>query len=146
LDFTWKTFTQDERTYLHLSADNIKLRQHLRPNKVSFWNTLIPMLAKSLPKPGGSENIPEGSEDREGSIGVKMDGHGGVEISPKTQLTTNSGPNVWIFIALSVGLATIVLILSICLLATSVQLKRYRRNSDLAVTFDPRSEILPRRV
>ena len=147
LNVDWQPFTLQNRTYLHLAAANTKLRQHLRPNKVSFWNNLIPMLL-SGPTGSGSDTSLTSKVLNSNKNGVSGSGteqssvHGGA-FGSSSDSSADSGPSIWIFIALNVGLATVVLVLSICLLATTVQLKRYKR---MCTNYDARSNILPRRV
>ena len=130
LGFDWTPFSGNNRTYLHLSANNNRLKNHLRPKKVSFWNKLIPTLLAGSSMLDSEENKKESSA--------------------KSTITNNQeeesdapAPNVWIFIALNVGLALVVLVLSICLLTTSVQLKRYK---EMIRNFDHRTNIMPHRV
>ncbi len=45
----WREFTPQYKGYLHLSAHGSKMKNHLRAEKVAFWNILIPRL-KTEPK------------------------------------------------------------------------------------------------
>lgn len=127
LDVAWEPFTPYNRTYLYLSTHASRLKQHLRPDKVSFWNSLIPVLQT------GTNETPTQADDE--------------DAVPDWRITcpenSEASPSMWIFIAINVGLAMVVLILMICLLRMLVQLRRYKT---MCSNFDKRTNILPRRV
>ncbi len=43
-DMFWEEFRHRNKSYLHLSPHGSRMKQHLRAEKVAFWNVLIPRL------------------------------------------------------------------------------------------------------
>lgn len=44
----WKPFNIADQNYLSISTNHVTLKSHLRAEKVSFWNNLIPQLIKKI--------------------------------------------------------------------------------------------------
>ena len=109
LGFDWEAFTPYNRTYLHLNSHENKLKQHLRADKVSFWNTLIPSLLAA----------------QKNRTQIDSSTNPQTRDSANIHIVESEQPSMWIFIAICVGLAMMVLILLICILRLTVQLRRY---------------------
>ena len=41
---SWKQFVPGTFDYLHINANNTRMRTHLRTEKITFWNNLLPSL------------------------------------------------------------------------------------------------------
>ena len=64
----WPPYTSDSEEYLGLGP-TLTVRSKMRPDKMAFWNELVPSIEETI-KPTGTSYIPTTTEQRDDKKGV----------------------------------------------------------------------------
>lgn len=119
----WLRYNRLDRSYLSLSAEGgITMKQHLRADKVAFWNDLMPMLL--LDSIGSNR-----------TTGVHPTSFAVRHLTPVAQpLLQKPTVNLWILLASIVVLLVVILLLTALLVRITIENRRFKRSSTIYIT------------